>query len=90
MTAHFHYSPDRESVSAARVRAVEALLIEKGIITAATVDKVLSYFESEMTPLNGAKIVARAWTRPGLRRTAPRRHAYRDRRTRSPSRHGRR
>jgi nitrile hydratase len=66
MTAHFHYPPDRESVSAARVRAVEALLIEKGIITAATVDKVLSYFESEMTPLNGAKIVARAWTDPGF------------------------
>jgi nitrile hydratase len=66
MTAHFHYPPDRESVSAARVHAVEALLIEKGIITAATVDKVLSYFESEMTPLNGAKIVARAWTDPGF------------------------
>jgi nitrile hydratase len=66
MTEQFHYPPDRESASAARVRAVEALLIEKGIITDATVDKVLSYFESDMTPLNGAKIVARAWTDPGF------------------------
>jgi nitrile hydratase len=66
MTAQFHYPPDRESASAARVRALEALLIEKGIITDTTVDKVLSYFESDMTPLNGAKIVARAWTDPGF------------------------
>jgi nitrile hydratase len=66
MTAQFHYAPDRESASAARVRALEALLIEKGIITDTTVDKVLSYFESDMTPLNGAKIVARAWTDPGF------------------------
>jgi nitrile hydratase subunit alpha len=64
MTAAFSYPADREQRSAARVRALEALLIEKGVITNATVDKVLSYFESDMTPLNGAKIVARAWTDP--------------------------
>ena len=61
MTAEFAYPPDREAQSAARVRALEALLIEKGIITGTTVDKVLGYFEADMTPLNGAKIVARAW-----------------------------
>jgi nitrile hydratase len=62
----FSYPDDREAVSAARVRALEALLIEKGVITHTTVDKVLGYFESEMTPLNGAKIVARAWVDPGF------------------------
>ena len=66
MSAQFHYPPDRESAGAARVRALEALLIEKGVITGTTVDKVLSYFESDMTPLNGAKIVARAWTDPAF------------------------
>jgi nitrile hydratase len=66
VTAQFRYPANRESASAARVRALEALLIEKGVITQTTVDKVLSYFESEMTPLNGAKIVARAWTDPGF------------------------
>jgi nitrile hydratase len=66
VTAQFHYPANRESASAARVRALEALLIEKGVITETTVDKVLSYFDSEMTPLNGAKIVARAWTDPGF------------------------
>ena len=64
MTAEFAYPPDREAQSAARVRALEALLIEKGIITGTTVDKVLGYFEADMTPLNGAKIVARAWADP--------------------------
>jgi nitrile hydratase len=64
MTAQFGYPDDREQRSAAQVRALEALLIEKGVIGSGTVDKVLGYFESEMTPLNGQKIVARAWTDP--------------------------
>ncbi|HET6502440.1 MAG TPA: nitrile hydratase subunit alpha [Amycolatopsis sp.] len=64
MTEQFSYSADREPASAAQVRALEALLIEKGVITETTVDKVLGYFESEMTPLNGQKIVARAWVDP--------------------------
>jgi nitrile hydratase len=62
MTAEFGYASDREDASAAQVRALEALLIEKGVITSGTVDKVLGYFESEMTPLNGQKIVVKAWT----------------------------
>jgi nitrile hydratase len=64
MTGQFSYPSDREEASAAQVRALEALLIEKGVIAGTTVDKVLGYFESEMTPLNGRKIVARAWVDP--------------------------
>lgn len=64
MTAEFGYPADREARNSARVHALEALLVEKGIITGATVDKVLRYFETEMTPLNGQRIVARAWTDP--------------------------
>ena len=60
----FSYETDREIYSAAKVRALEALLIEKGLITEKTVDKVLGYFETEMGPFNGAKIVARAWVDP--------------------------
>jgi len=60
----FNYDRDREIYSAARVRALESLLIEKGIISGETVDKVLNYFETEMGPFNGAKIVAKAWTDP--------------------------
>jgi nitrile hydratase len=60
----FAYPSDREASSAAKVAALEALLVEKGIITGQTVDKVLAYFESEMTPLNGKKIVVKAWNDP--------------------------
>ena len=64
MTAQFAYPPDREEASAKKVAALESLLIEKGVITPQTVDKVLAYFETEMTPLNGKKIVLKAWTDP--------------------------
>ncbi|MBU8808399.1 nitrile hydratase subunit alpha [Mycolicibacterium goodii] len=64
MSDQFAYPPDREQTSAQRVAALERLLIEKGVITDQTVDKVLGYFESEMTPLNGKKIVVKAWTDP--------------------------
>lgn len=60
----FSYSPNRELESAAKVRALEALLIEKGIIGSETVNKVLEYFESKMGPFNGAKLVAKAWVDP--------------------------
>ena len=40
----FNYSPDREAYSAAKVKALESLLIEKGIITQETVNQVLNYF----------------------------------------------
>lgn len=64
MTDQFSYPSDREQSSADRVAALERLLVEKGVITGQTVDKVLAYFESEMTPLNGQKIVVKAWTDP--------------------------
>ncbi|KMO75757.1 nitrile hydratase subunit alpha [Mycolicibacterium obuense] len=64
MTDQFAYPPDREEASAKKAAALEALLIEKGVITPQTVDKVLAYFETEMTPLNGKKIVVKAWTDP--------------------------
>lgn len=63
----FGYETDREIYSAAKVRALEALLIEKGVITDKTVDKVLDFFETEMGPMNGAKIVARAWVDPAFK-----------------------
>ncbi|WAJ43028.1 nitrile hydratase subunit alpha [Mycobacterium sp. Aquia_216] len=68
MNDRFNHPHDRETESAAKVRALEALLIEKGVIASTTVDKVLGYFESEMTPLNGQKIVARAWVDPEFAR----------------------
>jgi nitrile hydratase len=60
----FHHHPDREQLNAARAKALESLLLESGVIDATTVDRVLDFFEHDMGPLNGAKVVARAWTDP--------------------------
>jgi nitrile hydratase len=64
VSERFQYPEDREIYSAAKVKALESLLVEKGIITSETVDKVLNYFEKEMGPFNGAKLVAKAWVDP--------------------------
>lgn len=63
----FKYDADRETISAAKVKALESLLIEKGVITGQTVDTVLSHFETKMGPFNGAKLVARAWVDPDFK-----------------------
>jgi len=61
MSQIFKYQDDRESASAAKVRALEALLIQKGVLGSDSVDTVLDHFETVAGPFNGAKIVARAW-----------------------------
>ncbi|MGT2473084.1 nitrile hydratase subunit alpha [Paraburkholderia terrae] len=67
MTHQFEYPEDREASSAAKVRALEALLIEKGVIGSDSVDAVLAHFETMAGPFNGAKIVAHAWIDPAYK-----------------------
>jgi nitrile hydratase len=50
-----------------RARALEALLVAKGLISTDAVDRVISYYENDVGPQNGAKVVARAWTDPAYR-----------------------
>jgi nitrile hydratase len=61
------YDPQQEPYVALRTKALEALLIEKGLLTAAEVDAVVSKYEQDIGPLRGARIVARAWTDPEFR-----------------------
>ena len=49
---------------AARVKALESLMIEKGMMTEQAVDRIAELYEREVGPHNGARIVARAWTDP--------------------------
>lgn len=67
MSELFKYDNEREAASAAKVRALEALLIEKGVLGSESVDTVLSHFETMAGPFNGAKIVARAWIDPAFK-----------------------
>jgi nitrile hydratase subunit alpha len=47
---------------AQRVEALEALLVERGIVDPGVVDRIIDHYETNVGPLNGAKVVARAWT----------------------------
>jgi len=57
---HTHETSDAES----RTRALESLLIEKGVLKTEEIDQIVSAYEHDIGPLNGAKVVARAWVDP--------------------------
>jgi nitrile hydratase subunit alpha len=52
---------------AVRVEAVESLLVEKGLVDPSLVDEIIEHYETNVGPLNGARVVARAWTDPPYR-----------------------
>ena len=58
---HGTVSGGATSPLAARVRAMEALLVEKGVVTEAEIQDNIAYMDSR-SPANGARLVARAWT----------------------------
>jgi nitrile hydratase len=62
-----HDHTHEKSDIALRVEAIESLLVEKGIVHPATVDEIVRYYEQDVGPLNGARIVARAWSDPAYR-----------------------
>lgn len=64
---HHHHLRETESYYAARTKALESLFREKQLIGQDTVDRVISFFDTEMGPFNGAKVVAKAWTDPGFK-----------------------
>lgn len=53
-----------QSYPALRTMAIESLLIEKGLISTDAIDARAQAYERDIGPLNGAKVVARAWTHP--------------------------
>lgn len=60
MTGEHHPRPTSEVER--RASALEALLVERGIIAAADVDAIVELYANDLGPMNGAKVVARAWT----------------------------
>ena len=53
---------------ALRVEAIESLLVEKGLVDPAAVDEIVRYYEQDIGPMHGARVVARAWVDPEYRR----------------------
>lgn len=62
------YNPEQEPYVALRTKALESLLIEKGLLTAEEVDARTAAYERDIGPLRGARVVARAWTDPEFKR----------------------
>ena len=51
-----------------RVRALESLLLDKGLVDPAALDALIDTYETKVGPRNGAKVVARAWVDPAYKR----------------------
>ncbi|MBK8063072.1 MAG: nitrile hydratase subunit alpha [Betaproteobacteria bacterium] len=62
--AHEHDAQDEITF---RVRALERLLVDKGLVDPAALDAVIETYEHRVGPRNGAQVVARAWTEPQYR-----------------------
>jgi nitrile hydratase len=63
---HEHH-PEPMAPVEARVAALESVLAENGLLDTAFLDEVVGHFEDDLSPLNGAKVVARAWIDPNYR-----------------------
>jgi len=50
-----------------RVKALESLLVEKGLVDPAAVDALIDNYEHKVGPRNGARVVAKAWVDPGYK-----------------------
>jgi nitrile hydratase subunit alpha len=56
------------SDTALRVKAIESLLTEKGLVVPEALDLIVETYETKVGPRNGARVVARAWTDPAYKR----------------------
>ena len=70
-----HHSHEHDHVDAGpplsdaqlRVKALESLLIDKGLVDPAALDRLIDTYETKIGPRNGARVVARAWVDPAYR-----------------------
>jgi len=56
--------PSRPADPKSRARAIQSLLVEKELLSTEAVDRIVSTYEEDLGPLNGKRVVARAWTDP--------------------------
>lgn len=71
---HDHHHDNELEPMAARVRALETILTQKGLVETAALDAIVDTYETKVGPRNGARVVAKAWSDPAyadwLRRDA--------------------
>ena len=64
---HDHTHQAVPSDPALRVKSLESLLVEKGLVDRAALDALIDSYENKIGPRNGARVVARAWTDPAYK-----------------------
>src|SRR3546814_14160720 len=64
---HDHTPGPELSDVALRVKALESLLIEKGLVDPASLDYLVDLYETKIGPRNGARVVAQAWADPAYK-----------------------
>lgn len=64
MSEHENHPASQQSI---RAEAIESLLIEKGLLSEDAVDEVIVQYNERVGPMNGAKVVARAWKDPAFK-----------------------
>ena len=68
MSEHDHHDEDQHpDAPALRAEALESLLIEQGLLDPADIDAVIANYNERVGPMNGARVVARAWIDPAFR-----------------------
>ena len=70
MPHHHDHHHDHQAVPsdpALRVKALESLLVEKGLVDPAALDALIDTYEHKVGPRNGARVVARAWMDPAYK-----------------------
>ena len=71
MSEH-HEQPDEPGAPLSdlqlRVKALESLLVDKGLVDPAALDVLIDTYETKVGPRNGARVVARAWVDPAFKR----------------------
>jgi len=67
---HHDHDHDHQAVPSdptLRVKALESILVEKGLVDPAALDALIDTYEHKVGPRNGARVVARAWTDPAFK-----------------------
>jgi len=67
MSTHDHDHDDDDAAFALRTEALEALMIERGLVPPGAIEAIVRHYEQDVGPLNGARVVARAWVDPAYR-----------------------
>lgn len=64
--SHDHRHPELSDAQL-RTSALESLLVEKGLVTPEAIDSRVQFYENDIGPMRGARVVARAWSNPDFK-----------------------